>query len=114
MSDPDPLIEAEEPKKDDYALGKDLVADVLLALATDDHDRLEQLFDPLHPADIADLLEQVDGAQRRELILFAGDLIVGEVLSEVDEDIRVKALESVQRMLDMSPAAKPIPDEAAA
>jgi len=33
---------------------------------------------------------------------------------EVDEDIRVKALDSVQRMLDMSPAAKPIPDEAAA
>jgi len=33
---------------------------------------------------------------------------------EVDEDIRVKALESVQRMLEMSPAAKPIPDEAAA
>ena len=33
---------------------------------------------------------------------------------EVDEDIRVKALDSVQRMLDMSPAAKPIPNEAAA
>ncbi len=28
---------------------------------------------------------------------------------EVDEDVRVKALQSVQRMLDMSPAATPIP-----
>ena len=33
---------------------------------------------------------------------------------EVPEDIRIAALDSVQRMLDMSPAAKPIPDEAAA
>ena len=28
---------------------------------------------------------------------------------DVPEDVRVKALESVQRMLDMSPAAAPVP-----
>ena len=85
--------EAEDSRDDDYALDRSLTSDVLRCVETQDHKRLEQLFEPLHPADIADLLEQVDGTQRRELILFAGPLIDGEVLSEIDEDIREDVIE---------------------
>ncbi|NNE79521.1 MAG: magnesium transporter [Silicimonas sp.] len=88
MSDPTKLPEAEAGHEDDYALDKEIVSEVLLALDAQNHARLAQIFDPLHPADIADLLEQVPAADRRDLILFAGPLIDGEVLSEIDESIR--------------------------
>ncbi|MDJ0637475.1 MAG: magnesium transporter [Paracoccaceae bacterium] len=72
----------------DYALDRELVASVRLAIATGDDDRLRELFDPLHPADIADLFEQLDDGERLELLGLAGDLIDGGVLSEIDEDLR--------------------------
>jgi magnesium transporter len=93
MIDQSQVSEAEGSRDDDYALDRSLTSDVLRCVETQDHKRLEELFAPLHPADIADFLEQVDGAQRRELILFAGPLIDGEVLSEIDEDIREDVIE---------------------
>ncbi len=95
MSEHPQLAEAEDRHEDDYALEKNFVADVLLALATDDYDRLAELLDPLHAADIADLLEQIDSKERRDLINFAGPLIDGEVLSEIDEDIREDVIEAL-------------------
>ena len=93
MSDPTQPTEVENGYDDDYALDRGLVSEVLLALTTQNFDRLSELFEPLHPADIADLLEQVGDADRRELILFAGNLIDGEVLSEIDESIREEVIE---------------------
>jgi len=78
----------EPPREDEYALDRGIVTQVLQAVDDGDHARLVQLFEPLHPADIADLLEQVDSTQRRELVLLSGGLIDGEVLSEINEDIR--------------------------
>ena len=69
-------------------LDQQRVSGVRLAIATGDGDRLRELFEPLHPADIADLLEQLDAGERREILLLAGDLIDGEVLSELEEDLR--------------------------
>ena len=61
---------------------------MLDAVAGEDRARLTELFEPLHPADIADLLEQIDGTQRRSVVALAGDLIDGEVLSELEDDLR--------------------------
>jgi len=69
------------------------VSDIRLALATGDADRLRALFEPLHPADIADLLEQLDRGPRRELLMLAGDLVDGEVLSELEEDLRESVID---------------------
>ncbi|MEP5199612.1 MAG: CBS domain-containing protein, partial [Paracoccaceae bacterium] len=88
MSDrPDP-VEASDESTGDYALDNRFVAQVLDTVAEQDRARLSALFEPLHPADIADLLEQIDGTQRREMVALAGDLIDGEVLSELEEDLR--------------------------
>ena len=73
---------------DAYALDDRLVPDVRLALAAGDAERLRALFVPLHPADIADLLEQVTPGERREILFLAADQITGEVLSELDEGLR--------------------------
>ena len=88
MSDQNPSAEPDESREDEYALDRGLITDVLLAMASGNSERLAELFEPLHPADIADLLEQLEPARRRELLIFSGPLIDGEVLSEIDEDIR--------------------------
>ncbi|MEM6386652.1 MAG: magnesium transporter [Pseudomonadota bacterium] len=68
---------------------------VRLALAEGDVARLRELFEPLHPADVADLLEQLDNTQRRELLNLAGELVDGEVLSELEEDLRESVIEAL-------------------
>ena len=64
------------------------VLDVRAAVEHEDVTRLHMLLDPLHPADIADLLEQVsDGLRTRLLHMWRGG-INGDVLSELNESIR--------------------------
>jgi len=82
----------EDRDDDAYALDDRLVPDVKMALATGDDDRLRRLFEPLHPADIADFLEQVTSAERRQILVLAADQITGEVLSELDEGLREEVI----------------------
>ena len=64
------------------------VLEVRAAVAHEDVKTLHLLLDPLHPADIADLLEQVsEGLRRRLLHMWKGG-IGGDVLSELDDSIR--------------------------
>ena len=53
-----------------------------------DAEALARVLDPLHPADIADLLEQLDPRLRTDLVHLYGIELDGEVLSELDESIR--------------------------
>ena len=50
----------------------------------------------MHPADIADLLEQVDEDERNAILKIAGDYIDGEILSEINEDIRDRVIEALE------------------
>ena len=93
MNDQTSQAAGEERGEDDYALDRSLVSQVQLALAAGDASRLAELFDPLHPADVADLVEQLDDGRRRELLVLAGHLIDGEVLSDIDEDVREGVIE---------------------
>ncbi|MEL6168034.1 MAG: magnesium transporter [Pseudomonadota bacterium] len=104
----DDPVQTDERKDASYALGDQLVSGVLLAVATQNRDRLQELFAPLHPADIADLLEQVSPGERRAILLLAHGLIDGSVLSELDEGLReevisflpVQSLEEAVRELE--------------
>jgi len=63
------------------------------ALEAEDALALKEALAPVHPADIADLLEQVDTDQRsRFLRLYAAEF-EGEILSEIDESIREEVIE---------------------
>lgn len=64
------------------------VLDVRLAVEHEDVVRLHMLLDPLHPADIADLLEQVSDSFRTQLLRLWKGGTDGDVLSELDESIR--------------------------
>ncbi len=77
-----------ELQEDAYALDEDLHRQVLWAVEAGDHQGLEALFEPLHPADIADLLEQMSHNERDVLLQFWPEAVDGEVLSELEEALR--------------------------
>ncbi|MGR3364517.1 MAG: magnesium transporter [Maritimibacter harenae] len=82
------LITEELLEDDDYALDRDTVEPILAALREGDSEALAKLLDPIHPADIADLLEQVDEDTRIRLVQLYGMEFDGEILSELNEGIR--------------------------
>lgn len=64
------------------------VTAILEAVEAGDRASLEALAEPLHAADIADLLEQIGTTERRAFIALWPEAIDGEVLSEIDDAIR--------------------------
>ena len=96
MTEAEQVVDPDLTVEDDYSLGNKVVAQVLLAIETQDKPRLDELLEPLHPADIADLIEQVGSRQRREFVMLAGNSIDGEILSEIGEDIRDDIIDFMQ------------------
>ena len=85
----------ETPDDDDaqaYSLERKTVASVLYAVDIDDRDRLIELMEPLHAADIADLLEQISSFERSRLIRLYDREFDGDILSELDESIREEVI----------------------
>ncbi|GAB5445628.1 magnesium transporter [Gymnodinialimonas sp.] len=83
--------ELTEDARDAYALDKSLRARLREAVEAHDGAAIDALMEPLHPADIADLLEQVSAAER-EAWLTQWTGIDGEVLSELEEGLREEVL----------------------
>lgn len=79
---------AHEAPESDEELRPEMVTAVLGAVAEGDHERLVALLEPLHEADIADLLEQISRPERRALIALWGVQLDGSVLSELSEGVR--------------------------
>jgi magnesium transporter len=81
--------------EDAYSLDRKAVARILHAVDHNDRDKLVALMDPLHPADIADLLEQVNAFDRMRLIKLYDKEFDGDILSELDESIREDVIRSL-------------------
>jgi magnesium transporter len=86
------LAEAE-----DRGLDQDRIAAVLEAVEAGDSAAVDALLDPLHAADIADLLEQIAPGQRMALIRLWSHEIDGEILSEISDAIREEVVEALPR-----------------
>jgi len=80
--------DTETREGESYGLAPELVQEVLRAAETSDRETLGELLEPLHAADIADLIEQIGAERRAEVIALAPHALDGEVLSELDEGIR--------------------------
>ncbi|WP_340302469.1 magnesium transporter [Roseobacter sp. HKCCD7870] len=74
--------------RDAYALDDSLRAQLRRAVSAEDVDAIDALMEPLHPADIADILEQISSGERAALLALWSCGIDGEVLSELDWSIR--------------------------
>jgi magnesium transporter len=77
-----------EPDDEVYELSRRDVDAVLEAVEAGARDELIALMEPMHAADIADLLEQIGSGERYALIELYGVEFDGEILSELDESIR--------------------------
>jgi len=94
MADDDAQEDAAPEREEDdaYALNPQAVARIMYAVDTGDRAQLLEELEPLHAADIADLLEQVNAFDRRRLIELFGRDFDGDILSELDESIREEVL----------------------
>ena len=87
------MPEAADMIEEDEGLPRNLVAMVVDIVNANDIATLNTLLDPLHPADIADLLEQMDGRDRKALLALWKDRMDGEILSELGDDLREEVID---------------------
>jgi magnesium transporter len=92
----DPILESLD---EDNRLTRDFVDRVLDAVDAGDDAQAYRLVEPLHEADIADLLELTPSDRRGELAVAMGDLMSAEVLAEVNDFVR-------EDIIDALPAAQ--------
>jgi len=85
-------VDPEREGDDAYGLSARAVARIMQAVDTGDRALLLRESEPLHAADIADLLEQVNASDRHRLIALFGKDFDGDVLAELDESIREDVL----------------------
>ena len=78
---------------DDDVLAARRVQAIRAAVEAGDAPRLDAILQPLHAADIADVLEQIGPFDRRALLSLWSGEIDGEILSEIDESIREEVIE---------------------
>ncbi len=72
------------------------MATVLEAVEAGARDELIALMEPMHAADIADMLEQISSADRYALIELYGVEFDGDILSELDESIREDVISALR------------------
>lgn len=85
----DDIVERDE---DDYGLDPKVIDAILDAVTAGDTATIDKLMEPLHAADIADLLEQIGSSERARLLKLWSRGIDGEILSELDESIREEVI----------------------
>lgn len=83
---------AEAAREEEEGLDHPRVEAIQEAVADGDRARLLALLEPLHEADIADLLEQIGRPERKALVALWGPDFDGAVLSELDEGLRDEIL----------------------
>ncbi len=90
------MAEPQENTEDEaFGITDRLVNDVMEAVREGGTDWVEALLKPLHPADVAHLLEQIDPRDRRDLLAVWQGGMDGDVLSELDEGLREEVIEQL-------------------
>ncbi|MHA7874303.1 magnesium transporter [Roseivivax sp.] len=98
--------EPEDQESDAYALDPKTITAILYSVEVQDRARLVELLEPLHAADIADMLEQMNAFDRMRLIRLYGQEFDGDILTELDEGLR----EEVIRILEPEVLADAVRD----
>ena len=85
-------LENNEGLDPDFALDRLRVELITDAVEAEDSLELTHLLEPLHSADIADLLEQISDSQRRALLRLWKGGMDGDTLSDLDEGLRLEVI----------------------
>ncbi|AUH34107.1 magnesium transporter [Paracoccus tegillarcae] len=94
----DQITEQPEAEEDEeFIPRRTVLRQIDAALEADDATQLEQLLEPMHAADIADIIERLDPADRRKFLQLYSIEMDGEILSEIDEAIRDEVIEALPK-----------------
>ena len=85
----------EDSLDDENTLTRSFVRKVREALEAGATDRVYQLVEPLHPADVADLFELIEADDRPALAKAISDLMGSEVFAELNDHVRELLVESL-------------------
>jgi len=97
-----PVHEPEAAPADDRIHDKedrlrtDFVERVLDAVEAGDHETAKKLVEPLHPADVADLIELAASDEREGLVAALADIVDAEVYAELNEHVRETLIEEME------------------
>lgn len=108
------LAGADTRHDEDDRLKPEYVLAVREAVEEGDTDRARDLVSPLHPADVADLIELTPSDEREELISTLGDLVGAEVLSELNDYVRDDVIDALEPQQVADLAAELDTDDAVA
>ena len=78
-----------------FGIADRVIAEVREAITAQDADRIDALLEPLHAADIAHLIELIDPRERRDLLAVWKGGMDGDILSELNENLREEIIESL-------------------
>ena len=79
---------ASSPLADDDMFDPAFVDAIIEGLDEEDAAHVQELVEPLHPANIADLFELLDSDRRRRLAAALGPRLDGDVLAEMNDWVR--------------------------
>ncbi len=85
----------EAPKAEAEDRGPVDMAGLREAAIRGDAEAVQAILLPLHPADIADALEQMGGEDRERILPLMGPELSGEMLTEVEEGLREEIIDSL-------------------
>ncbi|MDO5528526.1 MAG: magnesium transporter [Paracoccus sp. (in: a-proteobacteria)] len=87
----------ETDREENFSPSRALRDDIHEAIDAEDQARLDLLLDPLHPADIADIIEGLTPSRRSSFLgLWSGE-IDGEILTEIDEAVREDVIDALPK-----------------
>ena len=82
-------------KDEEDRLRRPFVERVLDAVAAGDHETARGLVEPLHPADVADLIELAAGDEREGLVAALAEIVDADVYAELNEHVRETLLDEM-------------------
>ena len=110
MSESENIAAAPAHVDDDAVMDKedrlrpDFVERVLDAVEAGDHDTARRLVEPLHPADVADLIELAARDEREGLVAALADIVDAEVYAELNDYVRETLIDEMapERVADLA------------
>jgi magnesium transporter len=93
--DPDRAEKLTEKPRESFELDRAVVDAVEEAIDRDDHEEVRALLEPVHDADVADLLQNLSSDERRTVVEALRADFPPDVLAELDERVRDEVIEEL-------------------
>ncbi|MCU0893579.1 MAG: magnesium transporter, partial [Rhodospirillales bacterium] len=93
--DPDRAEKPAEKAREGFELDRAVVDAVEEAIDRDDHEEVRALLEPVHDADVADLLQNLSSEERRTVVEALRSDFPPDVLAELDERVRDEVIEEL-------------------